>query len=102
MCACEGAQPQSVGACELLAKERAVCDASVQACDDELDECNAACVVGLGCIDLLDPAHEPGAIACKARCAPKFACDDGSEIRQEWVCDNRADCARGEDEEQCP
>lgn len=102
LCACDEAEPPTVGPCELLAKERAACDASVQACEGELDECNAACLLGLGCVDLLDPANEPGAIACKARCAPKFTCDDGSQIRREWVCDKREDCAQGEDEKQCP
>lgn len=98
---CEKAKAPSVSACELLAQERNACDASVQECSGELAECNAGCVVGLACVDLLDPSREPGAIACLSHCAPKFTCNDGTSIPKAWKCDNKLDCADGEDEGEC-
>jgi hypothetical protein len=101
--ACDATQTPGDNACELLAAEREACDASVPACEGELDECRASCLVGLACADLIDPTNEPGALACIDHCAPKFTCDDGTVIRAAWRCDGTtADCAGGEDERQCP
>lgn len=100
--ACEAPkQEPEVQACELLRTELDACDAAAQECEGELAECNAGCVVGLGCQDLVDPAKEPGALACLAHCAPKFTCDDGSKIPAAWKCDRKIDCADEEDEAQC-
>jgi hypothetical protein len=98
---CEDAPEPAVSACELLAQQRRACDASVETCRSEFEVCEADCVLGLACAELLEPMQEPGASACIQRCEPKFTCANGDNIPKRWTCDDKLDCAGGEDEQGC-
>lgn len=102
-CAEDGQAP-ALGptACEWVHAKRQSCCLEAFECGSAYDECHAKCLVGWGCAEQADPGSDPGIAACLWNCAPRFTCDDGSEIYAAFRCDGEGDCAGSEDEKNCP
>lgn len=101
-CAEEGGAPlPGPTACEWVNSKRASCCLEEFECATARDECYAECLMGWGCAEQAKPGIDPGISACLWNCAPRFTCDDGTEIYAAFVCDDEGDCAGSEDEKNC-
>lgn len=97
-CGDEGAGPS---ACEQANDQLRACELEEVDCSQPEQNCAASCLAYLSCEELSQPFEDPGVTACLWHCAPRFECEDGSQIYAAWRCDGEGDCVGGEDEANC-
>src|SRR5690606_6525152 len=90
-----------VDACKQVNAKRRSCGVAELDCKSDFDACFAECLMGFGCAEQAQPYIDPGLTACSWACAPRFTCNDGSEIYDAFRCDGEGDCRDSEDEEDC-